>query len=568
MSCSDYPTAQTAKTFKLDAETLNEVVTSTSDLTSPASDGKQKTTLEGINTLAEKQREQFNDTFQAQFAYKRIGNISDYVGDTLTEADKLNSYQHPDDSKEWYGPIQSQTFPITIPADPSAHGSGWALVTAATQGWVEGKLSEKADDINAPYVITTKKNQLQMAVDEAVNRKYDDYKQINGSSNSGSVIIDLGGGVAKIDRPIELPSGAGGYTFANGIIAPDASNFPNGENLIEYVGNGDHPLIGYQNLQLECSRIANGIYANRYIENFATSLRIHGQKDHGIRIGSGSAYEFSFAPGCQIAEFYNGEDGQDSPTSVGLLIDVGDGADNKFNGLVVKYCKKQVDIGSQANQFTSCHFYGAGSGQYGNDRSVIRANAKRNKFMGVYWDTCGLNIQNPSKTQIIGGGFASGSAVDGSSYVHFEMVTPNNFVDALMIKNQLFTLIGDYSASAFSWSGNAGRIRDTEVYSNAVDIQNSGGSIKMHSTRAFKRVFASGSNSATATFNDVLLFDLSIQRIIDSEVELTNTQPHNTQISGKSIIATLPAGEFANITLRTSVDISDRSSSIADQYPL
>ena len=47
-SCSDYPTAQTAKTFKLDAETLNEVVTSTEQLTNPASDGNQKLTLKGI----------------------------------------------------------------------------------------------------------------------------------------------------------------------------------------------------------------------------------------------------------------------------------------------------------------------------------------------------------------------------------------------------------------------------------------------------------------------------------------------------------------------------------------
>ena len=108
---------------------------------------------------------------------------------------------------------------------------------ATKHGTGEG-VADKASDLNSPYVITTKKNDLQRAVDEAVKRKYDDYKQINNASNSGSVVIDLGGGVAKIDRPIELPSGAGGYTFANGIIAPDTSNFPNGENLIEYVGNG------------------------------------------------------------------------------------------------------------------------------------------------------------------------------------------------------------------------------------------------------------------------------------------------------------------------------------------
>lgn len=84
------------------------------------------------------QRDQFNDTFQAQFAYKRIGNISAYVGDSLPEADKLNSYQYPDDSGEWYGPVQSQSFPITIPADPSTN-SGWALVNALTDESLKSK---------------------------------------------------------------------------------------------------------------------------------------------------------------------------------------------------------------------------------------------------------------------------------------------------------------------------------------------------------------------------------------------------------------------------------------------
>lgn len=79
----------------------------------------------------ETQRNQFDATFQAQFAYKRIGNISLYVGDSLPEVDKLNSYQYPDDSGEWYGPVQDQAFPITIPADPSSDNE-WALVDSLT----------------------------------------------------------------------------------------------------------------------------------------------------------------------------------------------------------------------------------------------------------------------------------------------------------------------------------------------------------------------------------------------------------------------------------------------------
>ena len=79
--------------------------------------------------------DEFNATFQAQFAYKRIGNISDYVGDSLPETDKLNSYQFPDDSGDWYGPLQNQSFPIVIPADPSVDDK-WALTTAATTDFV------------------------------------------------------------------------------------------------------------------------------------------------------------------------------------------------------------------------------------------------------------------------------------------------------------------------------------------------------------------------------------------------------------------------------------------------
>ena len=142
MSCSDYPTAQTAKAFKLDAETTNEVVTLGQDRTSAASDGKTKKTFwgiendatlqrENIDDLAEQQRENIETTFTAQFAYKRIGNISLYVGDSIPEPEKLNSYQYPDNSGEWYGPAQDQVFPITIPADPS-DDNDWALVNALT----------------------------------------------------------------------------------------------------------------------------------------------------------------------------------------------------------------------------------------------------------------------------------------------------------------------------------------------------------------------------------------------------------------------------------------------------
>lgn len=128
--CTDFPTPEDAKRFKNNAGSVDEFVTSDSETFIDQDDGEH-ITINGIETLAEVQRDNLESTFTAQFAYKRIGNISLYVGDSLPEVNKLNSYQYPDDSGEWYGPIQDQAFPITIPADPSSD-NGWALVNALT----------------------------------------------------------------------------------------------------------------------------------------------------------------------------------------------------------------------------------------------------------------------------------------------------------------------------------------------------------------------------------------------------------------------------------------------------
>lgn len=131
--CTGLPTLQTIQDFNKDAKVLSEVVTSENDRTSQLDSlGNTHLTLTGIGTLASEQRDHFESTFIAQFAFKRIGNISDYVGQQLTDAERLNAYQYPDNSGEWYGPIQSQPFPITIPPNPSTSVT-WTLVTAATK---------------------------------------------------------------------------------------------------------------------------------------------------------------------------------------------------------------------------------------------------------------------------------------------------------------------------------------------------------------------------------------------------------------------------------------------------
>ncbi|CAH9016519.1 putative right-handed parallel beta-helix repeat-containing protein [Vibrio phage 242E40-1] len=84
MSCSDYPTAQTAKTFKLDAETTNEVVTLEQDRTSAASDGKTKKTFWGIendatnqyNSIQKRADQQYAEV-ASKYAIRNVGNYAD-----------------------------------------------------------------------------------------------------------------------------------------------------------------------------------------------------------------------------------------------------------------------------------------------------------------------------------------------------------------------------------------------------------------------------------------------------------------------------------------------------------
>ena len=92
MSCSDYPTAQTAKTFKLDAETTNQVVTLEQDRTNPASDGKTKKTLWGIendfNDFISEGQQEIQDAIENTVGKSYIGTWAQGV----TTFNSMNEY--------------------------------------------------------------------------------------------------------------------------------------------------------------------------------------------------------------------------------------------------------------------------------------------------------------------------------------------------------------------------------------------------------------------------------------------------------------------------------------------
>ncbi|AUR84920.1 hypothetical protein NVP1064O_22 [Vibrio phage 1.064.O._10N.261.52.E2] len=111
MSCSDFPTIQTAKTFKLDAETQNEVVTSDNDRTNPASDGKTKLTLKGfenqVETLIEEGSQEITDAIENTIGKSYIGTWTQGVTTFTT----MNEYS--DFNGITYKPKSGATLPYT-----------------------------------------------------------------------------------------------------------------------------------------------------------------------------------------------------------------------------------------------------------------------------------------------------------------------------------------------------------------------------------------------------------------------------------------------------------------------
>ncbi|AUR88149.1 pectin lyase fold/virulence factor [Vibrio phage 1.110.O._10N.261.52.C1] len=118
--CSSYPTKSTAETFKLDAETVNEVVTSSDDRTPPASDGLTKKTLAGIETDATNQLADIQQRADDQYSDINnqyvLRNKGDYATDPLLES----YYEFADFNGLIYFPIVApyQVDSATYP-DPS-----------------------------------------------------------------------------------------------------------------------------------------------------------------------------------------------------------------------------------------------------------------------------------------------------------------------------------------------------------------------------------------------------------------------------------------------------------------
>ncbi|AUR89693.1 pectin lyase fold protein [Vibrio phage 1.131.O._10N.222.49.A8] len=191
MSCSDFPTIQTAKTFKLDAETQNEVVTSSDDRTPPASDGKTKLTLQGfenqVDTLIAEGSQEITDAIENTIGKSYIGTWTQGVTTFTT----MNEYS--DFNGITYKPKSGVTLPYTAQtADPT---------TAPDNANVEPFSDVNSANLGAQDVISTDGTAPRSLSDrfaDAVNVKdfgavgdgvSDDTQAINSALSAHSKVI-------------------------------------------------------------------------------------------------------------------------------------------------------------------------------------------------------------------------------------------------------------------------------------------------------------------------------------------------------------------------------------------
>lgn len=102
------------------------------------------------------QTAQFDATVTAQYIYARVDDWSAIVGQSVPEADKLNSWWFVSPvsmSGGWYGPKQSQTFPIIAPVNPAVDDE-WALVSSVTDRHAVA-VSVNEEDHNVMYSTET-----------------------------------------------------------------------------------------------------------------------------------------------------------------------------------------------------------------------------------------------------------------------------------------------------------------------------------------------------------------------------------------------------------------------------
>lgn len=194
-------------------------------------------------------------------------------------------------------------------------------------------------------------------------------------------------GTYLIDSPLYLPN-------KNNIVI-SGGTLKAGENLDGYILNSNQTAsTGYsgwsyktenltlENVFLDGSYTANGIYLDAYLRVKLISCTIHNIYQYGIYLNSGHE--------CQVigTNIIGKTNGDEEVESTGIVIN---SWDNIIDSCVIAYCQWAIDILKNTNQICNSHFYC----NRANGGNIKITKAAHLTFTNNYFDGSGVYAINP-----------------------------------------------------------------------------------------------------------------------------------------------------------------------------
>lgn len=217
--------------------------------------------------------------------------------------------------------------------------------------------------------------------------------------------VDLEGACYVISSPLELKM-MDGIIISNGCIVA-GPNFPKADYLMKIEGAN---TIKLENLLLECSKIANGIFLNKFIRVRIEDCTIMHQLHYGVYGNEyGNNHELEVVK-CNIMEYVFGDGGEKSHnkeiipyfreahnrTSTGIFLGQ---ADNVVADCNINLCKVGIKVGMRANRIQGNHITaGATDGNHlFNCIEINKANRSACLLVNNYFDNGRIWIETSAK---------------------------------------------------------------------------------------------------------------------------------------------------------------------------
>ncbi|WP_448144622.1 hypothetical protein [Pseudomonas silesiensis] len=249
---------------------------------------------------------------------------------------------------------------------------------------------------------------------------------INDAEMLGGAEINFGGQEFFLSRPVILPAGVGGYTFACGSFSP-AATFPlNGFLIDTLVSGATIDSVNAHNMFLNGANRASCVrFRTANIRCRWNVCTFFGFAQYGLFVTN---YGIEFM--CTDSYFFQNWSGTVIPGTYGIYTKTT--SDQHFSDLVMAGVQFGVySEGSTANRYTRVHVYGAEWSMY--LQGITLANIVEN----CYHDGCKVWIDNPGGLTYVNNYHINGAAA-GYNFVTLNALTPGHYAKGMVVTGNTF----------------------------------------------------------------------------------------------------------------------------------